>query len=84
MKASSRKFGAADLAALFAGARSVVVSRGAKSAALDLRAAPPGSAAFADAVLGPTGNLRAPTARMGKDWLVGFGAAAWGAALAAK
>lgn len=83
VKAGSRKFGAGDLKALFAGARSVVVSRGAKTAALDLRAAPPGSAAFAAAVVGPTGNLRAPTARMSAGtWLVGFHEAAWAAALA--
>lgn len=82
MKASKQKFGAGDLKTLFAGAKSVTVSRGAKAAALDLKAAPPGSAAFAEAVLGPTGNLRAPTARIGKDWLVGFGEASWAAALA--
>jgi hypothetical protein len=27
---------------------------------------------FVAAVLGPTGNLRAPTVRTGKTWLVGF------------
>lgn len=25
------------------------------------------------AVLGPTGNLRAPAVRVGKTWLIGFG-----------
>lgn len=44
---------------------------------MDLRTAPPGSADFAAAVLGPTGNLRAQTARAGKVWLVGFNEAAW-------
>lgn len=82
MKASSKKFGAADLKALFAGATSVVVSRGAKFAAVDLKATPPGSAAFAAAVTGPTGNLRAPTARVGRTWLVGFSEDAWQGALA--
>ncbi len=28
-------------------------------------------------VLGPSGNLRAPTARVGKDWYVGFGVETW-------
>lgn len=82
MQAGKQKFGAGDLRALFAGAKSVVVSRGAKAAALDLEAAPPGSADFAAAVLGPTGNLRAPTARIGRGaWLVGFGEASWDATL---
>ena len=77
VRASSKKFGAGDLKALFAGATSVVVSRGSKSAALDLRSAPPGSAEFAAAVSGPTGNLRAPAARIGKIWLVGYCEAGW-------
>jgi len=81
VKASGKTFGAADLAALFAGARSVRVSRGSKSAVLDLKAAPPGSAAFAEAVSGPTGNLRAPAVRVGKDWLVGFNEGGWEASL---
>jgi hypothetical protein len=81
VKASTKKFVAADLAALFAGATQLRVSRGAKSAIVDLRAAPPGSPDFAAAVLGPTGNLRAPAARAGKVWLVGFNEAAWEQAL---
>ena len=32
---------------------------------------------LARAALGPSGNLRAPAARMGKSWLVGFGEDAW-------
>lgn len=82
MKAGSKKFGAGDLKALFVGATRVTVCRGAKFEALDLRAAPPGSAAFAAAVSGPTGNLRAPAARVGKNWLVGFSEEAWQATLA--
>ena len=30
-----------------------------------------------EAMLGPTGNLRAPTLRLGKTWIVGFGEPAW-------
>jgi arsenate reductase-like glutaredoxin family protein len=33
------------------------------------------------ALLGPTGNLRAPTLRTGKTLLVGFNEEAWGEAL---
>jgi hypothetical protein len=81
VKASSKTFSKADLAALFAGARSLRVSRGAKSVLVDLKAAPPGSAAFAEAVCGSTGNLRAPAARAGKDWLIGFNEGGWEASL---
>jgi len=34
-----------------------------------------------DILLGPTGNLRAPTARIGKTWLVGFGEPTWSSLL---
>jgi len=33
------------------------------------------------AVLGPSGNLRAPALRLGKNWLVGFDEDAYAAAL---
>lgn len=82
VKASGTRFGAKDLAQLFAGAKRVVVSRGSRATALDLTESPPGSAAFASAVLGPTGNLRAPSARLQRGvWLVGFGEAGWSEAL---
>ena len=31
--------------------------------------------------LGPSGNLRAPAAKVGKTWLVGFNEEAWDAVL---
>lgn len=37
--------------------------------------------ATVDAMLGPTGNLRAPCLRVGKTLLVGFNEEAYGAAL---
>lgn len=83
MKASKQKFGKGELKALFADAKKVTVSRGVKVTPLDLKAAPPGSAGFAEAVLGPTGNLRAPAVRLGKgNWLVGFGESSWSEAFA--
>ena len=77
MKASKQKFGRSDLKRLFDGATRVVVSKGRKSVDLDPREVPPGSSPFAALVLGPTGNLRAPAARVGKRWLVGFHEDAW-------
>jgi hypothetical protein len=37
---------------------------------------------LAKALIGPSGNLRAPAARVGGTLLVGFSAAAWSEALA--
>jgi hypothetical protein len=37
----------------------------------------PPRAELAKATLGPSGNLRAPTLRLGDDFLVGFGEEAW-------
>lgn len=36
------------------------------------------AAALASVALGPTGNLRAPTAKVGKTWLVGFNEEGYG------
>lgn len=74
VKANSVKFGKGDLKKLFAGAAGVTVAKGKKSVAVD----PADGAALAELALGPTGNLRAPTVRVGKRWLVGFGEEAWG------
>ena len=39
----------------------------------------PPLAELAKATLGPSGNLRAPTLKLGDDWIVGFGQEAWDA-----
>ena len=72
MNATKERIGADDVGELFADAARVVVAKGRKVATLE-----PGKAGFDPdelraAVLGPTGNLRAPTIRVGKTWLVGF------------
>ena len=38
-------------------------------------------AALEKAIIGPSGNLRAPTARLGKTLLVGFSEAMWAGAV---
>lgn len=66
---ASRKLGRAEAKALIESSRRVVVARGKKVTEF------PGGRATAEAVealLGPTGNLRAPTVRVGKTLLVGF------------
>jgi arsenate reductase-like glutaredoxin family protein len=50
----------------------VNVYKGKKAVTFDMKKSPPGKDEFLDAVLGATGNLRAPTVRKGKTLLVGF------------
>ena len=49
-----------------------VVSRGKKVTHLDLKASRPSRAELEALLIGPTGNLRAPTVRKGRTLLVGF------------
>jgi hypothetical protein len=72
--ARKQSFGAGQLRALFRAGRRLFVCRGQHFVELDLRRAKP---ADLSAVLGPSGNLRAPAARVGQDWLVGFADEAW-------
>ena len=50
----------------------VVAGRGKKAVTFDMKRDPPDDATLAAHILGPTGNLRAPTLRKGKTLLVGF------------
>jgi hypothetical protein len=76
---ASKKLGAKDAAALAKAAARVVVAKGSKVSEF----APGGKASkeIVDAMLGPTGNLRAPCIRVGKTVLVGFHADAYRSAL---
>src|SRR5436190_2068176 len=55
----------------------VVVARGKKVVTFDMRKDPPDDDTLAAHLLGPTGNLRAPTLRKGQTLLVGFGEEAY-------
>jgi arsenate reductase-like glutaredoxin family protein len=50
----------------------VYVSKGKNVVHIDLKSARPSRAELLALLLGPTGNLRAPTLRVGKTLLVGF------------
>jgi arsenate reductase-like glutaredoxin family protein len=50
----------------------VVVGRGKKVVTFDMRKGPPDDDTLAAHLLGPTGNLKAPTLRKGQTLLVGF------------
>jgi hypothetical protein len=67
---ASAKLSRADAARLAKAASKVIVAKGKKVDTFK----PGGKApkACVDAMLGPTGNLRAPTIRAGKTVLVGF------------
>jgi len=48
------------------------VAKGKRVVHVDLRKGRPGKAELLQLLLGPTGNLRAPTIRKGRTLLVGF------------
>lgn len=76
---ASRKLGRKEAVELVKAAAKVIVVKGKK---IDVFT--PGGAAQPEvvaALLGSTGNLRAPCVRAGKTLLVGFGEAAWREAL---
>jgi hypothetical protein len=50
----------------------VVVGRGKKVIAFDMKMDPPDDETLLAHILGPTGNLKAPTLRKGDTLLVGF------------
>jgi hypothetical protein len=58
-------------------AERVVVGRGSKVLVFDMKADPPDDDTLASYLLGPTGNLKAPTLRLGTTLLVGFSEAAY-------
>jgi arsenate reductase-like glutaredoxin family protein len=50
----------------------VIVAKGKNVVAFDMHREPPDDETLLSHMLGPTGNLRAPTLRRGKTLLVGF------------
>lgn len=70
MVPASRKLQATDAKSLLKGASKLIVAKGKKVSEFSIGSRISGDAV--DAMLGPTGNLRAPTAIVGKTVLVGF------------
>ena len=69
---SSRKLGRTEALAMVRQAQRLVAAKGKKITAIDLQTAPPTDDVLASLLLGPTGNLRAPTMRVGQTILVGY------------
>lgn len=67
---ASRKLGRDDASALARAANTLIVAKGKK--VTEFKVGKSTSDDAVDAMLGPTGNLRAPTLRLGKTLLVGF------------
>ena len=70
--AGKLRLGAADAVRLARAASKVIVAKGKKVVTFDMKKSPPDDATLLAAILGPTGNLRAPTLRRGQTLLVGF------------
>lgn len=70
MVPASRKLSRKDAEAIAKKASRVVVAKGKKTA--EFRPGGKAPKPLVDAMLGPTGNLRAPTLRVGKTVLVGY------------
>jgi arsenate reductase-like glutaredoxin family protein len=64
--------------ALAAQADEIYASKGKQVVHVDLKKDKPDKATLAGLLLGPTGNLRAPTLRKGKTLIVGFDEATYG------
>jgi arsenate reductase-like glutaredoxin family protein len=69
---ASKKLGRAEAVALARQARRLIAAKGKKVTTLDLSKAPPSDDVLAELMLGPTGNLRAPTIRVGDTLLIGY------------
>ena len=68
--------------ALARAAQQLYVAKGKKIVHVDLQRDAPDDATLLSLMLGPTGNLRAPTVRHGKTLIVGFDAATYAGLLA--
>ena len=74
MDAKRERFGATEALALAGEMRELYVAKGDKIVHIDFRHDKPGRDTLLKLLLGPSGNLRAPTIRAGKILLVGFAA----------
>ena len=75
------RLGPDDALALLAGIDTLVAARGKKVETFDLAADRPTDAELLARMIGPTGNLRAPTARVGRTLVVGYNEDAYRAVL---
>lgn len=72
VSANKTKLGVPETLALVEQCQKLVVSKGTKAWEIDLKKEPKSPEELQALVIGPTGNLRAPTIRKGKTLYVGF------------
>lgn len=70
--ATKTRFSEAEALKLLDGADTLIATRGKKVETFDLKNDRPDDATLLARLMGPTGNLRAPTARVGRTLVVGF------------
>ena len=75
--AKKETLGADDAFKLLDKVNQLYVAKGQKLVHIDLKKDRPGDDELKKLILGPTGNLRAPTLRKGKTLLVGFNSDAY-------
>ena len=72
VNATKHRLGPKDAIALARGADTVHVAKGKKVVSFDMKRAAPSDDELLAVMLGPTGNLRAPTWRKGRTVVVGY------------
>lgn len=82
MDAKKKVLAGPEALALARAADQLYVAKGKKIVHVDLKKEKPDDATLLSLMLGPTGNLRAPTVRRGKTLIVGFDAATYSDLLA--
>lgn len=80
--ASKQKQGPKEALALARSAVKVIAAKGKKIVSFDMKKDPPDDDTLLAHLLGPSGNLRAPTLRKGNTLLVGFDEQTYRAVLA--
>jgi arsenate reductase-like glutaredoxin family protein len=70
--ANKTRIGSDEALALLDGIDKFIAMKGPRVNVFDLKKSRPADEDLLDHLMGPTGNLRAPTARIGKMLLVGF------------
>jgi len=69
---ASKKLGRQDALSMARQAKRLIVAKGKKVTAVDVTLKTPSDDELVALMLGPTGNMRAPTMRVGQTLLVGY------------